>query len=296
MFHGLCAFPVTPLNPNGDSVDERAYAGLVERLAAAGVDSIGALGSTGGYAYLPRDQRKRALRVAVTAAGGVPVIGGIGALRTADVLQYAEDAQAAGVAAALLAPMSYTPLTEDEVYGLYSDVSQSLSVPLCVYDNPSTTHFTFSDELYQRVGSLPRVGAVKIPGVPEDQIDARLATLRGLLPQDVAVGVSGDGFATHGLIAGADAWYSVIAGVFPEVARQITAAATGGDVDTARTLSQRLEPLWDLYRAHGSLRVATAAAQLLRLSNGSLQRPLRPLDDATVAHLGAIIDDLELGR
>ncbi|ETJ07219.1 MAG: hypothetical protein Q605_AUC00103G0002, partial [Actinomyces urogenitalis DORA_12] len=37
-----------------DAVDEEAFAGIVERLAASGVDSIGALGSTGSYAYLSR--------------------------------------------------------------------------------------------------------------------------------------------------------------------------------------------------------------------------------------------------
>lgn len=46
MFTGLSAFPLTPTDESG--VDEKAFAGLVARLAEAGVDSIGALGSTGG--------------------------------------------------------------------------------------------------------------------------------------------------------------------------------------------------------------------------------------------------------
>lgn len=45
MFTGLSAFPLTPLHD--DQVDEQAFIGLVQRLAAAGVDSITALGSTG---------------------------------------------------------------------------------------------------------------------------------------------------------------------------------------------------------------------------------------------------------
>ena len=45
LFRGLSAFPLTPLRD--DAVDEGAFAGLVERLAAAGVDSITGLGSTG---------------------------------------------------------------------------------------------------------------------------------------------------------------------------------------------------------------------------------------------------------
>lgn len=48
MFSGLSAFPLTPMNEDG--IDEAAFARLIERLVAADVDSIGALGSTGCYA------------------------------------------------------------------------------------------------------------------------------------------------------------------------------------------------------------------------------------------------------
>ena len=54
MFAGLSAFPLTPLDETG-AIDEPAFERLVARLADAGVDSIGALGSTGSYAYLDRD-------------------------------------------------------------------------------------------------------------------------------------------------------------------------------------------------------------------------------------------------
>ncbi|MFD0651470.1 hypothetical protein [Streptomyces malaysiensis] len=40
MFTGLSAFPLTPLTETG--IDGTAFATLVGRLAAAGVDSIGA--------------------------------------------------------------------------------------------------------------------------------------------------------------------------------------------------------------------------------------------------------------
>ena len=61
MFTGLSAFPLTPLA--SDEVDEAAFVRLVQRLAAAGVDSITALGSTGSYAYLGGDERRRVARL-----------------------------------------------------------------------------------------------------------------------------------------------------------------------------------------------------------------------------------------
>lgn len=143
MFTGLSAFPLTPLDR--DRIDEDAFANLVARLVISGVDSITVLGSTGSYAYLTREERARVTELAVQQSGETPLLVGIGALRTSQVLQLAEDAQAAGASGVLLAPVSYQTLTADDVYGLYEDVSAALSVPLVVYDNPGTTHFTFTD-------------------------------------------------------------------------------------------------------------------------------------------------------
>ncbi|MEV0698446.1 dihydrodipicolinate synthase family protein [Saccharopolyspora sp. NPDC050389] len=291
MFTGLSAFPLTPTSEDG--IDEHGFANLVARLSAAGVDSIGALGSTGGYAYLTREQRARAAQIAVDAAGGVPVMIGIGALRTSQVRAHAEDAQNAGASAVLLAPVSYQPLNDDEVFGLYEDISRELSVPLCVYDNPGTTHFTFSDELHARIAALPNVGAVKIPGIPADQARDRIAALRAKLPQDIAVGVSGDQFAAGGLNAGADLWFSVLGGLLPEQCLAITRAAADGDSGEATTLSDHLNPLWTLFRRYGSIRVVSAAAEHLGLITGpNLPRPLLGLDPAARKEVAAALDQI----
>ncbi|SFO46041.1 4-hydroxy-tetrahydrodipicolinate synthase [Pseudonocardia ammonioxydans] len=293
MFHGLSAFPLTPTDEDG--VDESAVAELVARLDRAGVDSIGALGSTGGYAYLSREQRRRVAQVAVRAAGDTPVLVGIGALRTADVLRHAEDAQRAGAAAVLLAPVSYQPLTDDEVYGLYADVAAELSVPLCVYDNPGTTHVVFSDELHGRIAELPAVGSIKIPATPPEpaQARARVARLRAVLPDRVTIGVSGDPAGAGGLLAGCDAWYSVLGGLWPQVCLAITRAARAGDDDGAHRLSDRLAPLWELFARHGSLRVVSAIAEQAGLiGTPNLPRPLLPLPAEARRHVAAVVEEL----
>ncbi len=297
MFSGLCAFPLTPTSESG--VDDHSYAHLVSRLAAAGVDSIGSLGSTGVYPYLDREQRARAARTAVYAADGTPVMVGIGALRTANVLALAEDAQRAGASAVLLAPMTYQPLTEDEVFGLYEHVTRELSVPLCVYDNPGTTHVEFSDQLHARIARLPRVASIKIPAVPGEAEAARqrVAALRALLPRTVTIGVSGDWTAATGLNTGCEAWYSVVGGLFPHTALALTRAAQKGDADGAWAISERLEPLWELFRRHGSLRVMAAAASHLGLTaEPNLPLPLHGLTPDGRRQLDAVLHRLNLDR
>jgi len=295
MFIGLSAFPLSPLRDG--RVDEAAFAQLTERLAASGVDSICALGSTGNYAYLDSAERKRVAQLAVQHAGSVPVIIGISALRTQHVLELAQGAQKAGAKAVLLAPMSYQKLSAREVFGLYEMVTRALSIPLVVYDNPATTHFEFSDELHGRIATLPNIASIKIPAVPADldAATARIERLRTRVPSHISIGVSGDNTAATGLLAGCDVWYSVVGGLFPETALAITRAAQSGDAPQAKQWSQRLEPLWALFRQHGSLRVVAAAAELLgHAAPPCLPSPLRALQDADRQQLALLLGELKL--
>ena len=108
-------------------------------------------------------------------------------MRLDDILRLADDAQTAGVSGVLMAPVSYQRLTDEEVFKLYETVTRQLSVPLCIYDNPATTGFAFSDELLFAVASLPNVGSIKLGRVPED-----LSQVRARLPDTVTLGIAGD--------------------------------------------------------------------------------------------------------
>ena len=292
-FEGLSAFPLTPMDERG--VDEGAFVGLVTRLAEAGVASIGALGSTGNYAYLTREERSRAARLAVEAAAGTPVMVSVGSTRTSLVLELAEDAQTAGAAALLLAPVSYQPLRADEVFELYAEADRHVSVPLCVYDNPDTTHFRFSHELYRDVARLASVQAIKTPAPPNDEAATKIPQLQALIGTDAVIGVSGDPLAAASVLAGADAWFSVIGGLLPEAALAIARAAQSGDAAKASDASDRLSGFWELFETYGSLRVVAAAAARLGLTQTvNLPRPLRPLDDSARHQLDQILDRLGL--
>jgi len=279
MFHGLSAFPITPADEHG-IVDVEGVAKLTGRLANAGVDSIGLLGSTGTYAYLTRTERSRAIRAAVKAVGGkIPLIVGAGALRTTDAQDLARDAEAEGADALLLAPVSYTPLTEEEVFQHFVAVAGATALPVCIYNNPSTTHFTFSPALLGRLADVPNIAAVKMPLPAAKTLSAELAELRSGPAGKLAIGYSGDWGCPGALLAGADAWYSVLAGFLPQVAIEIAQAARAGDAANVASLNDRLQPLWTLFRAHGGLRVSYAACGELGLIQAKPPRPILPLAD-----------------
>ena len=192
LFTGLSAFPITPQDPEG-RVDVAAVRRLVRRLVAAKVDSIGLLGSTGSYAYLSRKERRLTVEAAVdAAAGGPPVMVGIGALRTDAAIDFGQDAKAAGAHAVLLAPISYVPLTDDEVFAHFEAVSGAVGLPLCIYDNPAATHFSFTPELVARLAHLPNIQAIKSPPPLEASVTGQIEALKPLVPAAFSLGYSTD--------------------------------------------------------------------------------------------------------
>lgn len=296
MFTGLSAFPITPITASG--VDEKGFSHILSRLTEARVDSMGILGSTGSYAYLTREQRRRIATLAKQHAGEIPVMVCVGAVSTDAILHLSDDAQAAGADALLLPAVSYQSLRDEEVFALFETVTRHVSVPVCIYDNPGTTHFTFTDELHGLLSSLEGIHSVKIPGVPDNPAAAaeRVDALRQHLRPSVTIGISGDAYAGLGLNAGCEVWYSVCGGLFPVTAKQITEAAAANDHERVTTLTTRLEPLWALFRKHrGSLRVIAAAAGVLGLTDTDcLPRPLQPLSVGDIADIAGVIRALEL--
>ena len=192
LFSGLSAFSITPTDAAG-RVDTVALAGLLERIRDAGADSIGLLGSTGAYAFLSRAERRRAVEAAMKSVGGrISVIVGVGALRTDEAEALARDAKAAGADGLLLAPMSYTPLTEEEVFRHMVSVAEAGGLPLCIYNNPGTTRFVFSDDLIVRLAEVPGINAIKMPLPADGDFGAGLARLRARTPKGFSIGYSGD--------------------------------------------------------------------------------------------------------
>lgn len=295
VFTGLSAFPPTPANVDG-IVDTDALGVLVDRLAGAGVNSVSVLGSTGTYAYLDRDQRNRAVSAAVEAAAGrVPVVAGVGALRTSWSCELVVAAQSAGASGLLLAPMSYAQLSAREVEHHFKAVAAATDMPLCIYNNPGTTNFKFSHDLIVELAHVPNIAGVKMPPLDDEAYASEIEELRIRVPEDFRIGYSGDWCAAPAFMAGADAWHSVVAGVLPEPAVRLTTAAMAGDAAETKRLQALCAPMWAIFERYGSLRTIYGIAEILDLEVGTAPMPVQAyVGKDQLAELPAAIDSMNL--
>src|SRR5918996_657056 len=139
-FHGVLPALVTPFTEDGDAIDTRSLAAIVDRLIDAGVAGLVPGGSTGEFTALTHAERRELLEATVEAAGGrVPVVAGTGALTTRETVELSVHAQRAGAAAVMIVPPFYDALSWRELRAHYATVADAISVPIMYYNLPSAS-------------------------------------------------------------------------------------------------------------------------------------------------------------
>ncbi|MEG9248101.1 dihydrodipicolinate synthase family protein [Arthrobacter sp. Soc17.1.1.1] len=291
-FTGLIAYPLTPFAADG-SVSRDDLRGLVGHLATTAVDAVTVLGSSGSFAYLDRPERSLVARTAIEAVEGrLPVAVGISSVGTREVLDAAADAQAAGADGLVLSPVSYVPLTDDEVVAQVHAICSATDLPICLYNNPSTTQFDYSLQVVAELSALPQVVAFKDTAADAATFNARHAELAPLVPEGFSHGVSGDLLMMTGEVA-ADAWHSGPAALLPAYYARLRAAVVAGDRDGIDRVRRVLEPLVDHVAGLRKISGLHLLARACGIAAGDPRPPLLPSPGSELRELGRLLDVLQ---
>ncbi|GAB3540688.1 dihydrodipicolinate synthase family protein [Arthrobacter tecti] len=295
VFTGVVAYPVTPFDADG-AVSFAELKLLIGGLADSGVDTVTVLGSSGSFAYLDAAERERVLAEAVDAAGDrIPVAAGISAVATRDVVAGARAAQRNGASGLVLSPVSYLPLTDDEVTALVEEVAAATSLPICLYNNPTTTQFSFGLELVARLAGIETVTGFKDTAASPDEFADRVRVLRHLVDIPLSHGASGDTLIVTGEVFG-DAWHTGLAALLPAAYREFRQAVVSGDEARIALERSRLLPVVNAVQRLRKLSGLHALAKACGIDAGDPRPPLLPIagsDQRELARLADAFDDLE---
>ena len=138
------------------------------------------------------------------------------------------------------------------------------------------------------MATIATVAAIKLPLPSSGDIAADLTAFRQAAP-GLSIGYSGDWGCKDALLAGADCWFSVAGGLFPERAAALTAAAMKGDQEEADRHHTAFAGLWNLFKANGSLRVMYAAANMLGLTDAQPPKPLLGANEGLRTQLASVL-------
>ena len=286
-FSGIMPANILPFNADL-SIDEAAYRKHLRWLAdTAGVTGIVANGHAAEVASLSRDERKRALAIALEEiAGACPIVAGVYSDGTAEAVELAKDAQRAGAAGVLLFPptlfMWGAQVKPDMVLKHYSEVA-AVGLPIIAFEYPPATGIGYSAETLARIAQIPQVAGVKDWSNEIVAFEQNLRAIRAT-GRPVAILSSFTMSLMATFLLGADGAISGMGSVTADLQAELFAACQKGDLDGARRINDRLEPLVRVFYSPPFVdmhnRMKEALVLLGRIPAAHVRPPLTPIPAA----------------
>ncbi|MGO9109485.1 MAG: 4-hydroxy-tetrahydrodipicolinate synthase [Thermoguttaceae bacterium] len=272
-FRGVFPAMLTPMTPAED-VDYTRLEALAEYLIGAGVHGLIPLGSTGEFYALSPQERHDVLKTVIRAVGGrVPVVAGVNAGATRDVVQYSREAEALGAAGVLVAPPYYSLPRPDEVLEHIRLVDRAIGIPIMLYNFPGRTGVDMKPEFLERLAELKNVRYVK----ESTGETARISEIIRRCGERLRVFCGCDSVVLESFVLGAVGWVAAVANVCAAEHVRLYELLERQDFVAAREYFFRLEPLLSFLEYSGKFtQLVKAGAGLAGRDAGPPRRPLLP--------------------
>lgn len=286
--HGVIAAIVTPFNDNED-VDTEGLKRLTEYLLDGGVHGIMAVGGTGEFPHLSREEKKIVIEaIAQEVKGRIPVIAGTSACSVRECLQLMKDASDAGADAAIMVPPYYFALEENALYHHFKLLADANILPIVVYNNPLYTGNPMGPQLLSKLMNVDNIIGLKQSNTDIGQLVEVIRLTE--IDSSICTGIDSQFFPA--LMIGAKGIYSTAASVIPRQMREIHDSFSSGDFSNARNQHLKVQVVNRFLEYDpGYVSPAKEALRMLGLPSGPVRRPMPKLtQDQREALRGALKD------
>ena len=287
-FRGSYTVMVTPFREDGRDIDEAAARRFVDWQVREGVPGLIPLGSTGEFLSVSDDERTRLIEVLVDQARGrVPIVVGTAAEWTDVAVRYSREAESLGAAGVMVVPPFYSSPTEDELFEHYRRIGEAISIPIMVYNNPSTSNVDLRPEFVARLGEIDTVRYIKESSGDVTRV-REIARLSG-----GRVTVFGGYHAFDSMRLGADGYVSVCGNIVPRLSSDIYRLTVAeGDPAGGREVWHRLLPLIDAIAGDLYVSATRAGLEMVGMPMGDPRPPRLPLPEEPRRVLHRVLEDL----
>ena len=280
LFTGCGIAMITPFNEDG--VNRDALDKLTDYLLENAADALIACGTTGEPSTLTDAEKDLVIAGVVRRVNGrVPVIAGTGGNDTRAAVLAAHRAAALGADAQLCVTPYYNKTTQRGLLEHYLRIADDGSLPVIIYNVPSRTGLNMTPQTLETLSRHENIIAMKEASGDITQCadmvrlcDGRLSFYAG--NDDMLLPCLALGF--HGVI-------SVAGNIIPRAMGDIVRRFAAGDIEGARELQYRFDPLIDaLFLEVNPIPVKTAAT-LMGFEAGPLRLPLFEMSAENLAVL-----------
>jgi len=284
-------------------IDEPAYRRHLRWLAdTRGVTGLVVNGHAAEVSSLSREERRRALAIALDEVGDrCPLVAGVYTDGTADAVALARDAKAGGAKAVLVFPPTLftwgAQLKPDMAVRHFSEIAAGADIPMVVFQYPIASGVGYTPETLARLAEIPQVVAVKEWSNEIVGFERGLRAVRAT-GRPVAILSAFTMSLMASFLMGADGAISGMGSVVADLQAELFDACRKGDLDGARRINDRLDPLVRVFYAPPFVdmhnRMKEALVMLGRIPAAHVRPPLTPIPEAERRAIRAALDGARL--
>lgn len=290
-FEGIYPPVITPYQDNGD-IDRDGFAAMVEHLVTSRVHGVIVGGTTGEYYAQSKEERVELMGLArEVLQGRLPLIIGIGAIRTEDCIEYGLIARDNGADAILMPAPYYAVPTQLELADHALAVDHEVNLPIMLYNYPGRTGTVMTDEFFNRVGNNPNFCAIK-----ESTGDINQLHMLANEYKHITLLCGMDDQALEFFAWGARGWVCAGGNCLPrEHIALYEAVALENNIEKGRRIMTALMPFMGILEQSGKLIQAVKhACRIDGLPAGPVRKPLSELDEAEKDNLESVLKNLKV--
>ena len=268
-FSGSFTVMVTPFSEDGSKVDHSTLRRFVDWQISNGVPGLIPLGSTGEFLSIADEERREIVTTIIQQVDGrVPVLVGTADEWTDKAVRYSCEAEELGASGVMVVPPYYASPTEDELYAHYQRISDAISIPIMVYNNPNTANVDLTPDLLARLSQIENVDYVK-----ESSGDiSRIREIDRLSEGRMTVFAGYHAFDSF--LLGAKGYVSVCGNIVPKLSSDLyKLVIEESDAASGRELYHRLLPLLDAISGDLYVSATKAALELVGMPVGIPRMP-----------------------
>jgi 4-hydroxy-tetrahydrodipicolinate synthase len=289
-FHGVFPALVTPFTREG-KVSLEELREVARFHVEKGVNGFFVCGTVGEGPMMSIRQRKLVAETVIEEVSDrVSIIVHAGTTNTEETVELARHAEKSGAdAVGVVSPYFFKPDLEG-IIDHYRIVSESVDIPVIVYNIPSLTGFNLTSQIVMKLCELPNIIGVKDSSRDLIQIREIIETA----PKKITVINGADNLTFAALMIGVDGQISGMANVAPELFVGLYRAFKAGDHARALKIQKDINSVIRALSGLPPIAPIKAALELRGIKAGLPKRPLRPLKPEEISKLKEKLTALNL--
>ncbi|RLF14416.1 MAG: 4-hydroxy-tetrahydrodipicolinate synthase [Thermoprotei archaeon] len=273
--YGVITALLTPFTKDGN-IDEESLRELIRFQIEHEVNAFFPCGTAGEGMLMPPELRKKVTEIVVDEVNGkVPVIVHVGTSDTETTVELAKHAEDCGAdAVSAITPYYYKHDVKSLILH-YREISESVDIPVYVYNNPGRTGINVTPEVLGRL-----VDEANIKGIKDSSKDLiQFADYVLMFNDRINLIIGSDALFLPALVIGAKGLVSALSNVFPEVVVNVYKAIVNGNLEEARKAFFLMLKIRNVLKEGPYLAAYKEALNLRGIKFEGFRKPLRPLNE-----------------